>query len=74
MRHNPPRGVTGPRNLKRSVSRVRAYRLPLNIVMPAVKSVPATGLLLAARRATEWMSCPCKVSAHKKKDKKGACL
>jgi hypothetical protein len=35
------------------LSRVKAYRLPLNMVMPAVKKAPATGLLLAMRRATE---------------------
>ena len=40
----------------RSVSRVSAYKLPLNMVMPAVKKAPATGLLLAMSRATEWMS------------------
>ncbi|EAQ91803.1 hypothetical protein CHGG_00038 [Chaetomium globosum CBS 148.51] len=53
IRHKPPRGVTGPINRKRSLSSVRAYKLPLNMVMPAVKKAPATGLLLATRRATE---------------------
>ena len=60
IKHSPPRGVTGPMKRKRSVSRVKAYKLPLNMVMPAVKRAPATGLLLATRRATEWTSCDVK--------------
>ena len=56
IKHNPPSGVIGPMKRNRSVSMVSAYKLPLNMVMPAVKKAPATGLLLAMSRATEWMS------------------
>lgn len=38
IKHNPPSGVTGPKNLKRCGSSTSKYMDPLNIVMPAVKS------------------------------------
>lgn len=55
MRHRPPNGVTGPRNLKRAGSSTRAYMLPENMVMPAVKNPAAMGLSRATSRAMEWM-------------------
>lgn len=38
---------------KRSGSSVKAYRLPLNMTVPAVNRPPAMGLLLAISKATE---------------------
>jgi hypothetical protein len=62
IKHSPPNGVTGPAILpKRCGSSTSRYRLPENIVMPAVKSAAATRFCGAAevarRRTPEWMSC-----------------
>lgn len=37
IKHNPPNGVTGPRNLNRCGSKTSKYIDPENIVIPAVK-------------------------------------
>jgi hypothetical protein len=38
IKHNPPSGVTGPKNLNRCGSKTNKYILPLNIVIPAVNN------------------------------------
>lgn len=66
IRHSPPSGVTGPRNLNRCGSRTSKYMLPLNIVIPMVNSDAATlffGATEAVRRSTpEWTSCDMSIS------------
>ncbi|KAH5862213.1 hypothetical protein HBI90_146870 [Parastagonospora nodorum] len=61
IKHNPPSGVTGPRNLNRCGSNTSRYMLPLNMLMPAVKSDMASvfcGATTEAKvRTHEWMSC-----------------
>jgi len=60
IRHNPPSGVTGPKNLNRCGSSTSRYIEPENMVMPAVKSPIASvfcGATTAAKvRTVEWMS------------------
>lgn len=61
IKQSPPSGVTGPMNLNRCGSSTSRYILPLNMVMPAVRSDMAMvfcGAATAARvRTAEWMSC-----------------
>jgi hypothetical protein len=61
IKHSPPSGVTGPRNLKRCGSRTRRYIEPENMVMPAVNR-PIASVFCGAMtdvkvRTHEWMSC-----------------
>lgn len=60
IKHTPPNGVTGPRNLNRCGSSTSRYILPLNMLMPAVKSDMASvfcGATTDAKVKThEWMS------------------
>jgi hypothetical protein len=39
IKHNPPNGVIGPMNRNLAGSNTRKYKLPLNIVIPAVKNL-----------------------------------
>ena len=41
IKHNPPSGVTGPKNLNRCGSNTSRYIEPENMVMPAVKRLMA---------------------------------
>jgi hypothetical protein len=61
IKHNPPNGVTGPRNLNRCGSKTSKYIDPENIVIPAVKRPMASvfcGHATDAKvRMVECMSC-----------------
>jgi hypothetical protein len=61
IKHNPPSGVTGPKNLNRWGSSTRAYIEPENMVIPAVKRPIARvfwGATTAVKvRTAECMSC-----------------
>ncbi|PZD35645.1 hypothetical protein A1F96_00712 [Pyrenophora tritici-repentis] len=60
MRHSPPIGVTGPKDLNFFGSNTSRYILPENMVIPAVKR-PIASLFCGATtevkvRTAEWMS------------------
>jgi hypothetical protein len=61
IKQSPPSGVTGPINLNRCGSSTSRYILPLNMVMPAVRSdiamVFCGAATAASVRTAEWMSC-----------------
>jgi hypothetical protein len=61
IKHSPPSGVTGPMNRNLAGSNTKKYRLPLNIVMPAVNSradhVFSGATDEATRSAIEWIAC-----------------
>lgn len=61
IKHSPPSGVTGPRNLNRCGSSTSKYIEPENMAIPAVKRPMATvfcGATTDAKvRTAEWTSC-----------------
>jgi hypothetical protein len=61
IKHNPPKGVTGPRTLNRCGSKTSRYILPLNMVIPAVNRPRARvfcGAIAEVNvKATECINC-----------------